>query len=251
MRILCVGDIYGRPGRRVASSVIPALRAEEQIDFVIANGENVAGGFGITMPILRKLRRYGIDCVTSGNHIWDKKEIGEQMDDIPDLLRPANYPESSPGVGGRVFQDKIGVINVSGKTLMPRVDCPFRRASEEIEKLGARMVIVDFHAESAAEKKAFALWLDGRVSGIFGTHTHVQTADEQVLPKGTAYITDVGMTGSFDSVIGVKPDRSIDYFVYGIPQRFDASKNDEHLNGVILDIDEESGKTMSIKRINV
>jgi metallophosphoesterase (TIGR00282 family) len=251
VRVLCVGDIFGKSGRRVASSVIPALRAEEEIDFVIANGENVAGGFGITVPILRKLRRYGIDCVTSGNHVWDKKKIVEDMDDIPDLLRPVNYPEGSPGAGARLFQDRIGVINAAGRTLMPRVDCPFRRVSEEIEGLGTKTVIVDFHAESAAEKKAFALWLDGRVSGVFGTHTHVQTADEQVLPNGTAYITDVGMTGSFDSVIGVKQEKSINYFVHGIPQRFDTAKENEHLNAVILDIDEESGKSISIKRIDV
>lgn len=268
MKVLFVGDIYGKPGRRVASSIIPTLRDKESIDFVIANGENSAGGFGITLPILRKLERYGIDCITSGNHLWDKKEIIPKIDTLPNLLRPANYPELAPGRGSQIFNIdtsavQIGVINLMGRTLMPKADCPFRTAIREIEKLNTsihlktrigrilRMIIVDFHAESPAEKRAMGFWLDGKVSAVLGTHTHTQTTDEQILPKGTAYITDVGMTGGFDSVIGVKSSKSIKYFTSGTPQRFDSARGNEHLNAVLLDIDEASGKANSIQRIKV
>ena len=280
MRILFIGDIFGKPGRRVASSVIPILREKESIDFVIANGENAAGGFGITLPILRKLERYGIDCITSGNHLWDKKEIIPEIDTLPNLLKPANYPELVPGRGSQTFivgtmqnktrlsvsgerlsqntehrtlnteHRKIAVINLIGKSFMPQADCPFRTAIREIKKLNTPLIIVDFHAEDGAEKKALAFWLDGKVSAVLGSHTHVQTADEQILPQGTAYITDAGMTGSFDSVIGVKSAKSIKYFTAGIPQRFDSSRKNEHLNGVLLDIDEK-GKTTSIQRIKI
>lgn len=251
MRVLFVGDIYGKPGRRIASSVIPMLRKNECIDFVIANAENVAGGFGLTIPILHKLERYGIDCITSGNHLWDKKEIIKELNNLPNLLRPANYPESVPGRGAQIFNEKIGVINLAGKTFMPQVDCPFRTAVKEIEKLHTKVIIIDFHAESPFEKKALALWLDGKVSAVLGSHTHVQTADDQILPNGTGYITDTGMAGAFDSVIGVIAEKSIKYFIQGIPQRFDTAGKNEHLNGVILDIEEQSGKTTSIKRIKI
>ncbi|MCK4306610.1 TIGR00282 family metallophosphoesterase [candidate division WOR-3 bacterium] len=266
MKVLFVGDIYGKPGRRVASSIIPALRDKESIDFVIANGENSAGGFGITLPILRKLERYGVDCITSGNHLWDKKEIIAKIDTLPNLLRPANYPELAGGRGSQIFNVgtvQIGVMNLMGRTLMPQADCPFRTAIREIEKLNTpvhsegvcdrslRMIIVDFHAESPAEKRTMGFWLDGKVSAVLGTHTHVQSADEQILPQGTAYITDAGMTGGFDSVIGVKSSKSIKYFTLGTPQRFDSARGNEHLNGVLLDIDETSGKAKSIQRIRI
>lgn len=251
MRVLFVGDIYGKPGRRVASWVIPMLRKNESIDFVIANAENAAGGFGLTIPILHKLERYGIDCITSGNHLWDKKEIIKEIDNFPNLLRPANYSESAPGKGSQIFNDKIGVLNLVGKTLMPEVDCPFRTAIKEIEKLSTKIIIVDFHAESSLEKKALTFWLDGKVSAVVGSHTHVQTADEQILSNGTAYITDTGMTGAFDSVIGVLSAKSIKHFIQGVPQRFDTASKNEHLNGVMLEIDEHLGKATSIKRITV
>ena len=249
MKTFFVGDICGKSGRRIASEVIPTIRETEVIDFVIANGENSAGGFGITSQILHKLEKYGIDCITSGNHLWDKKEILDELNRLPNLLRPANYPELLAGKGGQRFYDKIGVINLVGRTLMPQADCPFKTAIKEIEKLDTKIIIIDFHAESSDEKKALALWLDGKVSAVLGSHTHVQTADEQILPNGTAFITDVGMTGAFESVIGVKAQKSIAYFLHGTPQRFDTAEKDEHLNGIILNIDEESGKTLSIKRI--
>lgn len=256
MKVLFVGDIYGKPGRRVASSIIPTLRDKESIDFVIANGENSAGGFGITLPILRKLERYGVDCITSGNHLWDKKEIIPKIDILSNLLRPANYPELAPGKGSQIFNIdtsavQIGVINLMGRTLMPQADCPFRTAIREIERLNTPVIIVDFHAESPAEKRSMGFWLDGKVSAVLGTHTHVQSADEQILPQGTAYITDAGMTGGFDSVIGVKSGKSIKYFTSGTPQRFDSARGNEHLNGVLLDIDETSGKAKSIQRIRI
>lgn len=249
MRILFIGDIHGKPGRRISSSVIPEIRKEEKINFVIANGENVAGGFGITPKLVHKLERYGIDCLTSGNHIWNKEIIMKELDISPNLLRPANYPESAPGKGTQVFQGKIGVINLQGRTLMPKIDCPFRTAEREIKKLGTRIIIIDFHAESEFEKLALANWLDGKVSAVLGTHTHIQTVDEQILPHKTAYITDVGMTGSFKSVIGVMPEKSIRYFLFGMPQRFDTARGEIELNGVILEINEKTGKTISIKRI--
>ena len=258
MRVLFVGDIYGKPGRKIASSLIPALRKEEGLDFVFANGENVAGGFGITLPMYHKLERYGIDCITSGNHLWDKKEIIPEIDKLPNLLRPANYPESVPGRGVQTFNVVLpthsvsgAVLNLAGRTFMPQVECPFRTAFKEIEKLDTKIILVDFHAESTLEKQALALWLDGKVSAVLGSHTHVQTADERILPNGTAYITDTGMTGGVDSVIGVKREKSIRYFTYGMPQRFDTAHGNEHLNGVIIDIDEESGKALSIRRIKI
>ncbi|MCK4353323.1 TIGR00282 family metallophosphoesterase [candidate division WOR-3 bacterium] len=251
MRVLFVGDIYGKPGRRIASELIPVLKEEKKIDFVVANGENVAGGFGITLPMFRKLERYGVDCITSGNHFWDKENIIPQLDKIPNLLRPANYSDLLPGRGSNVFNDKIGVINLQGRTFMPNIECPFKTAIGKIKKLSVPIIIVDFHAESELEKQALAWYLDGKVSAVLGSHTHVQTADEKILPNGTAYITDAGMTGSFNSVIGVKQEKSIKYFTYAMPQRFDTAKGEEHLNGVIIDIDEESGKALSIKRVKI
>lgn len=254
MRVLFIGDIYGKLGRRIASAIIPQVRKEEQIDFVIANAENAAGGFGLTIPILHKLEKYGIDCITSGNHIWDRKEIIPNLDSLPCILRPANYPESAPGRGAQIFTIlgmRVGVINLAGKSFMHQVDCPFRTAIKEIEKLDTKVIIVDFHAESGFEKKALVIWLDGKVSAVLGSHTHVQTVDEQILPSGTAYITDVGMTGPLDSVIGVVPEKSIKYFTHRIPQRFDTADKNEHLNAVILDIDEISGKTIAIRRITI
>lgn len=252
MRILFVGDIIGTTGRRVASAVIPELKKNDNIDFVIANGENSAGGFGITYKIATKFGRYGIDCITSGNHLWDKKEIIKEIDNIPNLLRPANYPDCVPGKGSQTFWDgKIGVISLLGRAFMPRVDCPFKTAKKEIETLNTKITIIDFHAEFFAEKRALAEYLDGTVSAVVGSHTHVQTADAQILPKGTAFITDAGMTGSETSVIGVIPERSVKYFTLGMPQRFDTAKGNEKLDGVVMEIDDESGKAISIEAIRI
>jgi len=251
MRVLFVGDIYGKPGRRLASYLLSELRQNEALDFVIANGENAAGGFGLTLPILHKLQRYGIDCITTGNHLWDKKPITEELDSLSNLLRPANYPDSVSGQGSQIFDNRVGVINLIGRSFMVQVECPFRTALREIEKLSTPVIFIDFHAESTSEKQALAWWLDGKVSAVLCSHTHVQTADEQILPQGTAYITDVGMTGPFNSVIGVDPHKSIRHFTHGIPQRFDTARGEEHLNGVIIDVDEKSGKALSIKRIVV
>lgn len=250
MRILFVGDIIGTIGRRIASTVISELKKINNIDFVIANGENSAGGFGITPKVVQKMERYGIDCITSGNHLWDKKEILKEIDNIPNLLRPANYPESAPGKGSQTFLDgKLGVINLAGKTFMPNIECPFRTVDKEIRSLNTLMTIIDFHTEFFAEKRALAEYLDGKVSAVIGSHTHVQTADAQILPKGTAFITDAGMTGAFKSVIGVMSEKSVKYFTSAMPQRFDTAKEDEQLNGVVIDIDEQSGKALDIKAI--
>ncbi|OQX56339.1 MAG: metallophosphoesterase [Candidatus Cloacimonas sp. 4484_209] len=255
MRILTIGDIVGRPGRYILSCILSQLKEDYSVDFTIANGENAAGGFGITYNIAKKIRSYGVDCITSGNHLWDKKEIVDVLDNIDFLLRPANYPPMNPGKGYRIFEledgKKIGVINLQGRAYLKTIDCPFRvgqKIVEEIQK-ETNIIVIDFHAETTAEKKAFAYFVDGKVSLVFGTHTHVQTADETILEGGTGFITDVGMTGAFDSVIGVKKQSSIDYFLKQTPQRFDAAKKDRRLNGIFVEIDDATGKTKKIERI--
>jgi metallophosphoesterase (TIGR00282 family) len=255
MRVLAIGDIVGRAGRYILSEILRDLKEELKVDFTIANGENAAGGFGITKNIAGKIRSYGVDCITSGNHLWDKKEIIEFLDKTDYLLRPANYPPINSGKGQAIFNlengCKVAVLNLQGRVFMKPIDCPFRRGEEIINELSqeTNIIIVDFHAETTAEKKAFSWFMDGKVSLIFGTHTHVQTADETILPKGTAYITDLGMTGSFDSVIGVKKHASINYFLKQTPQRFDSAKKDKRLNAILVEIDDETGKSLSIKRI--
>lgn len=255
MRILAVGDIIGRPGRYLLSMILAQIKEEFSVDFTIVNGENAAGGFGITRNIARKIHSYGIDCITSGNHVWDKSEIIEVLDEIAFLLRPANYPPMNPGRGHWVFLlndgRKIGVINLQGRAYMKSIDCPFRIGEEIVHEMSkeTNIIVIDFHAETTAEKKAFAWFIDGKVSLVFGTHTHVQTADESILPNGTGYITDIGMTGAFDSVIGVKKHSSISYFLKQTPQRFDTAKNDRRLNAIFVEIDDNTGKTISIERI--
>lgn len=255
MRILAIGDVVGRPGRYILSEILRDLKEELKVDFTIANGENAAGGFGITKNIAGKMRSYGVNCITSGNHLWDKKEIAEFLDEIDYLLRPANYPSINPGKGRAIFNlengSKIAVVNLQGRVFMKPIDCPFRIGEEIIEELlkETNIIIVDFHAETTAEKKAFSWLMDGKASLIFGTHTHVQTADETILPNGTAYITDLGMTGAFDSVIGVKKQASINYFLKQTPQRFDSAKKDKRLNAILVEIEDETGKSLSIERI--
>jgi hypothetical protein len=253
MRILFIGDIYGRPGRRIASSVVGEIREKEGIDFVIANGENAAGGFGLTRKVIHKLLSYEIDCITTGNHLWDKKEIIPYLlENHKEVLRPANYPPGVPGFGSYIYDGKIGVLNLIGRAFLRCVDCPFRVGMNEVKKMKkeTRVIIVDFHAETTAEKQALGFYLDGEVSAVIGTHTHVQTADERILPGGTAYITDVGMTGPFNSVIGVKKEKSIQHFLDMIPQHFDTARGDERFNAVIIDVDEKTGRAISITRIN-
>ncbi len=255
MRILAVGDIVGRPGKYVLSVILPEIQKEFAIDFTIANGENAAGGFGITPNIARKVRSYGIDCITSGNHLWDKKDIVEFLGKTDFLLRPVNYPPINPGKGQTVFTlkdgRKIGVLNLQGRAYLKTIDCPFRIGEKIVNEMSkeTNIIVIDFHAETTAEKKAFAWFIDGKVSLVFGTHTHVQTADECILPNGTGYITDVGMTGAFDSVIGVKKQASINYFLKQTPQRFDSAKKDRRLNAIFVEIDDVSGKTTKIERI--
>ena len=255
MRILFVGDIVGSGGRKVLRRYLPGLQQEHEIDFTIANVENAAGGFGITVDIAEDILGYGVDVMTSGNHIWDKREVMPYFSKEPRLLRPGNYPPGLPGkdsfVTGTPMGAMVAVLNLQGRVFMPIIDCPFRRAEAQVERLSrqAKVIIVDFHAEATSEKMAFSWFLDGKVSAVIGTHTHVPTADERILPQGTAYISDVGMTGSYNSVIGMKVEGSLSRFLTGIPSRFESAKESPVLAAVVVDIDEESGKARSIHRV--
>lgn len=257
MKILFVGDIVGKPGRRAIRELLPEIISEHQIDFVIANCENAAAGFGVTRDIVEELYSSQINVLTSGNHIWDKKEIREFAEDYETLLRPANYPDGSPGWGSVVMPNSsgihIGVINLMGRVFMKPLECPFRTAEREIEKIGnrAKIIIIDFHAEATSEKEAIGWFLDGRVSAVLGTHTHVQTADETILPGGTAYITDVGMTGPFNSIIGIRKDDILERFLTQVPNKFDVAKDDVRLQGVIVEIDGKTGRAMGIERLTI
>jgi metallophosphoesterase (TIGR00282 family) len=255
MNILFVGDIYGRPGRRAASEWIPKLFRQRAIDVCIANGENAAGGFGITEGVAQKLFAYGIDVITTGNHVWDKKEVLEYIGRASALLRPANYPPGVAGRGRLVVRGRndvpVGVLNLQGRVHMRDIDCPFRVGQDEIEKLRQEtsVILVDFHAEATSEKIAFGWYVDGKVSAVIGTHTHVQTGDERILPGGTAYITDVGMTGPYDSVIGAEKRDAIRHFLTQMPTKFTPAKQDIRFCAVLIDVDEETGKARRIERI--
>jgi len=257
VKVLFVGDIVGRAGRRTASELIWKVGDKEEIDFTIANGENVAGGFGITENLARKLYSYGIDCVTTGNHLWDRKEIAPYLEADNRLLRPANYPPGTPGLGSGVYETergvKVAVLCLMGRVFMKEIDCPFRVGETEVERLRerAKVIVVDMHGEATSEKVAMGRFLCGKVSAVIGTHTHVQTADETILPGGTAYITDVGMTGAFDSVIGLKTEVAIQRFLTQIPHRLEAAKRDLRMNAVIVDVDEETGKATSVQRVEL
>ncbi|HRZ25379.1 MAG TPA: TIGR00282 family metallophosphoesterase [Spirochaetota bacterium] len=253
VKILAIGDIVGRSGRNVLHSRLQGLIDQHRLDFVIANGENAAGGRSITQAIARDFFSSGVNVITSGNHIWDNKDIYGLINDEPALLRPANYPRGVPGNGyylGSFKGISICVINLLGRVHMEPVDCPFRAFDSIYGKISgsADIIIVDFHAEATSEKKAFGWYVDGRASAVFGTHTHVQTADEEVLPGGTGYITDVGMTGAFDSVIGMDKRQSIDKFLTQIRPRYEVASGNPGMNAVILEID-RSGKTLGITRI--
>ena len=257
MKILFIGDIVGKPGRRAVKEILPSLIGNREIDLVIANCENAAAGFGITRDVVEELYDAHIDILTSGNHIWDKKEVLGFIEDYETLLRPANYPGLVPGKGSVLLPtaagDYVGVLNLAGRIFMQPIDCPFVTAKKEIVRLKAKtnVIIVDMHAEATSEKKALGWYLDGEVSAVLGTHTHVQTADDEVLPGGTAYISDVGMTGPFDSVIGIKKDTIIEKFLTQVPNRFDVAKGDVRLQGVLMDIDAQSGRANAIERISV
>ncbi len=256
MKILVVGDVVGHPGRAILRQALPVARARYAPEYVVANAENAAGGFGITKEICDELLDLGIDCLTSGNHIWDKKEILGVVDLLPQLLRPANYPPRQPGRGSHVGATRRGVpvatLNLSGRVFMGgAIDDPFRCGAAEVERLRreARVIIVDIHAEATSEKVALGYYLDGRASLVCGTHTHVPTADERVLPKGTAYITDIGMTGPYDSVIGVEKEAIIERFLTGMPTRFETAKGDPRFAAVVVDVDEETGHARSLERL--
>jgi metallophosphoesterase (TIGR00282 family) len=255
MKILFIGDIVGKPGRLAVRELLPEIIEERGIDFVIANCENAAAGFGVTAEIVQELYKSNIDVLTSGNHIWDKKEVMGFIDHFETLLRPANYPEGAPGHGSVLAHasdgTSVGVINLQGRIFMSPIDCPFRTADREIEKLKkAKIIIVDMHAEASSEKIALGWYLEGRVSAVFGTHTHVQTADERILPGGTACITDVGMTGPLDSVIGMQKDAIVQRFLLQIPNKFDVAKGDVRLQGVIVDVATD-GRATGIERLSV
>jgi 2',3'-cyclic-nucleotide 2'-phosphodiesterase len=255
LKLLFVGDIVGRPGRQALERRLDRLIDRNQVDLVVANGENAAAGFGLTLDIARELLDAGVDVITSGNHIWDKREIYSYLDSQPRLLRPANYPDASPGRGSGIYTTsgglKVGVINLEGRIFMNPLECPFRTADRLVTELRkeTRVILVDIHAEATSEKMALGHYLDGRVSAVIGTHTHVQTADEQILPGGTAYLTDAGMTGARDSVIGISKEIAIEKFITQLPIRFDVAKKNPMLNGVLIDIAEESGQAVAIERV--
>ncbi|MCF4113823.1 MULTISPECIES: TIGR00282 family metallophosphoesterase [Dethiosulfovibrio] len=255
MRILFIGDMVGKPGRRMVSESLPYLRAKEgPFDFVLANGENAAAGRGLTAKVAEELFDMGIDGLTSGNHIWDKKEFIPLLDEESRVVRPANYPPGCPGSGVMVLRKgglSLGVINLQGRVFMPPIDCPFRKVDELLSDVDGIPVFVDLHAEATSEKKVMGAYLDGRVSVLVGTHTHVQTADEEVLPRGTAYISDVGMTGSFSSAIGMTIESVMPKFLTGLPSRFEVATEDLRLNGVVVDVDYETGIALDIRRVSV
>jgi len=257
MHLLFIGDIVGRPGRDLVRLGLHALVEVHAIDLVIVNAENSAGGFGITREIGDELLDRGVDVMTSGNHIWDKKEALEYIGAEPRLLRPANFPAGAPGRGSYLARTRggtgVGVVNVMGRIYMAPLDDPFAVAAREIEALAARarVILVDFHAEATSEKLAMGWHLDGRVTAVVGTHTHVQTADEQVLPRGTAYITDVGMTGPHDGIIGVEREAALSRFLTGMPSRFDTATGNPRLHAVVIDADESTGRARGIRRLSL
>ncbi|HQX82985.1 MAG TPA: TIGR00282 family metallophosphoesterase [Vicinamibacterales bacterium] len=255
--LLFIGDIIGRPGRDLLRRGLAAISSHHNIDLVIANVENSAAGFGVTPDIAHELFEYGVNVMTGGNHTWDKKEIIPYFAKEPRMIRPANFPEGTPGLGRHVARAangvQVGVINIMGRIFMNPLDDPFRVVLEQIQAVQeqAKIIFVDFHAEATSEKVAMGWHLDGRVAAMVGTHTHVQTADDRVLPKGTAYITDVGMTGPHDSVIGVDRAAIIHRFLTGLPQRFETATENPRLNGVVIQVDETTGRAQSITRLNL
>src|SRR5258707_11772395 len=257
MRILFIGDIVGRPGRELVRDGLRGLVEYHSIDFVIANAENAAAGFGITREIGDQLLDWGVEVMTSGNHIWDKKEALDYIGAEPRLLRPANYPAGAPGNGSYLARTRgdcsVGVVNVMGRVFMLNIDDPFTVVLREVQALKerTRIVFVDFHAEATSEKIAMGWHLDGRATAVVGTHTHVQTADERILPKGTAYLTDVGMTGPHDSIIGVDIQAALGRFLTALPARFETATENPRLNAVIVEADQQTGLAADIERVSL
>jgi len=260
MKILFIGDIFGRPGRTIVKDLLPQLVRDRKPDLIIANGENAAAGFGITPSLAEEFFELGIDVITTGNHVWDKREILDYFQDTNGptasqakrVLRPANYPADMPGSG--LYQGTKGgvayaVLNLQGRVFMASNDDPFRVADALLKQVTAKVIFVDMHAEATSEKVSFGWYLDGRVTAVVGTHTHIPTADERVLPQGTAYITDVGMTGPYDGVIGVQKELVIGRFLNGMPVRFEPASGDVRLCAVVVDCDENTGKARSIERL--
>jgi metallophosphoesterase (TIGR00282 family) len=256
LRILVIGDIVGKPGRNIVKKMLTNLQNEYDISFTIANAENSAGGRGITKDIKDELLSAGIDVLTMGNHVWDNKGIFNFIDDEYRLIRPANYPGDCPGQGYHVytagFNKKMAVINASGRIFLPPLDCPFKTVMEILKEIEGKVdyIIIDFHAEATSEKLAFGYYFDGRVTAVLGTHTHIQTADDRILPKGTAYITDLGMTGPVYSILGMEKEPIIEKFLNGLPTRFEVASGPAQLQGVILNLDENSNKVLGIERFS-
>ncbi|MFQ5669497.1 MAG: TIGR00282 family metallophosphoesterase [Acidobacteriota bacterium] len=257
MNILFIGDVVGKPGRRMLRDYLDRIVDRESIDYAVANAENAAGGFGITPEVAEELFSLGIHCLTSGNHIWDKREVFDYLQGTPALLRPLNYPAECPGTGVHIGQTAAGtpvaVLNLMGRVFMPPCDDPFRRIDEELDRLAgrAKVIIVDMHGEATSEKIAIGWHLTGRVSMVLGTHTHVPTADERILGGHTAYLSDVGMTGPYDSIIGVVKEDILQRFRTGLPIRFRTAKRGRELHAAVVTVDEQSGKAASISRIQV
>ena len=253
MRILMIGDVIGNPGRNAIQTLVPGLRQEYGIDLVIANGENTAGGFGITPDTAEELMAGDVDVITSGNHVWKQKEIIPYINEEWPLIRPANYPPGTPG-RGHIRLGQTLVLNLMGRVFMSPLDCPFRTVDQALKEVSGinppKVIIVDFHAEATSEKQAMGWYLDGRVSAVLGTHTHVATADARILPKGTAYVTDVGMTGPYNSVIGSDVRAVLDGFITQMPRRLTVAQGPVLLNSVLVDIDEEEGIATNIQRID-
>lgn len=257
MKILFIGDIVGEPGRRVIMKRLHKIISQDQVDLVIGNGENAAGGFGITPDIAGDLFDMGLSVITLGNHAWDKKEAISLIERDERLLRPANYPKGVPGRGAMTVEtakgETLGILQVMGRVFMPTLDCPFRVAEREVAMLREHTpaIIVDMHAETTSEKSAMGHFLDGKVSAVVGTHTHVQTADDQMLPRGTAYLTDIGMTGPVNSVIGMKPDTVIQKFLTQMPRRFEVASGPAVLQAALIEVDGLTGKAIGIQRVQV
>ncbi len=257
MNILCLGDVVGQVGRNAINALLPSMREELKVDFAVVNAENAAGGSGITKRISGQLLRFGCDVLTLGDHVWDRAELAEALQEDRRVLRPSNFPEGTPGHGWGVYETaagvKVGVINLLGRVFMRyNVDCPFREAARIIELLkqeGCSVIVVDMHAETTSEKVAMGQYLNGKVSAVFGTHTHIQTADDKILSEGTAYLTDLGMTGPYDSVIGQNKEKIIKRFLTSMPTRFEVAKNDVMICGALITVDEKTGKATKIKRV--
>jgi metallophosphoesterase (TIGR00282 family) len=251
LRILAIGDIIGKPGRKAVKEILPGLYYEHNIDLVVGNGENAAGGLGLTPSIARELFDSGIDVITTGNHIWAYKEIIPFLDSEPALLRPLNYPPTNPG-RGYLLKDNFLIVNLVGRVFIGNFDCPFRAMDQLLAELGHKSIpiIVDFHAEATSEKVAMGRYLDGRVSAVLGTHTHVGTIDAHILPGGTAYVTDIGMVGPANSVIGDDPDSVINRFLTQIPSRLSVGKGKVNFDAILVEVDENTGKAVDIKRVH-